>query len=79
MNKRLNHIFIFDCVGLVILFACIVSTFEKYYGFKIFTNFRRPGFYYWIGMFYYVIISCWLDYQLILTKDVLYEKKISKI
>ena len=75
MNKKLNYIFMFDCLGLVIFLTCIISTFEKDYGFKIFTNFRRPEFYYWIGMFYYGIISCWFDYQLISTKEDLYRKK----
>ncbi|HFC6634018.1 TPA: hypothetical protein ACFNVB_002089, partial [Neisseria meningitidis] len=59
MNKKLNYIFMLDCLGLVILFTCIIATFERDYGFKIFTNSKRPEFYYWIGMFYYGIISCW--------------------
>ncbi|ANW88796.1 hypothetical protein NM3164_0283 [Neisseria meningitidis NM3164] len=53
MNKKLNYIFMLDCLGLVILFTCIIATFERDYGFKIFTNSKRPEFYYWIGMFYY--------------------------
>ena len=46
MNNKLNYIFMFDCLGLVIFLTCIISTFEKDYGFKIFTSFRRPEFYY---------------------------------
>lgn len=74
-----------DCLGLVILFTCIIATFERDYGFKIFTNSKRPEFYYWIGMFYYWIgmfyygiISCWFDYQLISTKANSYKRKVKQ-
>ena len=78
MNKKLNYIFMLDCLGLVILFTCIIATFERDYGFKIFTNSKRPEFYYWIGMFYYGIISCWFDYQLISTKANSYKRKVNQ-
>lgn len=44
MNKKLNYIFMLDCLGLVILFTCIIATFERDYGFKIFTNSRDLNF-----------------------------------
>ena len=67
-----------DCLGLVILFTCIIATFERDYGFKIFTNSKRPEFYYWIGMFYYGIISCWFYYLLISTKENSYKRKFKQ-
>lgn len=51
MNKKLNYIFMLDCLGLVILFTCIIATFERDYGFKIFTNSKRPEFYYGLECF----------------------------
>lgn len=71
MNKKLNYIFMLDCLGLVILFTCIIATFERDYGFKIFTNSKRPEF-------YYGIISCWFDYQLISTKANSYKRKVKQ-
>lgn len=61
MNKKLNPIM--DYIGIAIALICIFSFFEKIFEIKFFTAHKLVAFYYWIAMFYYGIVYCYLSYQ----------------
>jgi len=76
LNKKL--VVIVDFFAIIILFTYFFSVFEYLCGFKFLTATKRIAFYYWIGTWYFGVMSCWFDYQN-MKYNVIFLKKREKL
>lgn len=73
LNKKL--VGIVDFFAILILFTYFFSVFEYLCGFKFLTATKRIAFYYWIGTWYFGVMSCWFDYQNMKCNVIFFKKR----